>query len=213
MDKVLAAAVRWRTRNKYGRSIDNSDFYLEVLRVMERNSSTYRPGYIFWEALIDALSIGAKQSPARWKLVVKAFEALDKERPKYCPSHRLLRNGLEASGALLHPELACSLVCRSMDYFHPPGTTTTTTTGTSSPEPIVPMISVKDVAKALEVCVYARNIPLCSRILQSVSKAGFSNTGMSELYHIGLNGAAKEGNTEETERIIVSMQQTGIRPG
>jgi pentatricopeptide repeat protein len=210
MDKVLASAVRWRTRNKYGRAIDNSDLYLEVLQAMERNSATYRPGYIVWEALIDAISIGAKNSPARWKLVAKAFDALNKERPKYCPSHKLLRNGLDASSALSLPELACSLVCRSMDYFKQPATDVR---GDDSSDPIVPMISVKDVAKALEVCVNARNIPLCQRILQSVGKAGFNSAGMSELYQIGLNAAAKEGNTEETERILVSMQKAGIRPG
>jgi hypothetical protein len=201
---VLANAVRWRNRNKYGQTIDNSDFYVEILRVMERNSAAYRPGFIFWEALIDAISIGAKESPARWKLVVKAFDALNKERPKYCPTHKLLRNGLDASIALLHPKLASTLVCRSMDYFKPTY---------DGKDPPVPMISVKDVARALEVCASARNIPLCYRILQSVSMSNFHQAGMSELYHIGLNASAKEGNTDVTEQILVSMQNSGIRPG
>lgn len=208
LDRVLANSVRWRSHNKYGKKIDNRNLYLEILQLLDLTSSTYRPGYVVWEALIDAISIGAKESPDRWKMVAQAFNSLRRERPGYYPSHRLLMHGLDASHALELPELACELICRAMDNYHP-----RSDNGDDESGSLVRMVSVMDVSRAMQVCAEAGENGLCRRILEAAGKMGFQNVSMSNLYHMALNAAAKGGHVNEAEQILISMQKSGLRPG
>ena len=176
--------------------------------MLDLTSSTYRPGYVVWEALIDAISIGAKESPDRWKLVAQAFKSLRRERPEYYPSHRLLMHGLDASHALQLPELACELICRAMDNYRPRSDNVDDESGSSAR-----MVSVMDVSRAMHVCAEAGEDGLCCRILKAAGKMGFQDVSMSNLYHLALNAAAKYGNVREAEQILISMQKSGLRPG
>lgn len=179
---------------------------MEVIHLLGRTTSTYRPGYMLWEALIDAIAFGAKESPDRWEMVAQAFKSLRRERPGYVPGSKLLSHGLLASHALALPELACELICRAMDISRQtPGNVGGTTDDR--------MVSVADVSQALEVCARTGEIKLCRKILLSCEKMGFHSVAMAKLCHQTLNAAAKDGRVAEAEHIIVSMQEIGIRPG
>lgn len=187
--------------------IDNSSVIADILLLLE-NETLYVAGLPVWKELIKRSALGAARIPSRWEFVAKSFHYLSVAAPYYCPDHLLLQNGLEASGALVKPSLACDLLRRAIVHYTP------------SPLLVIenpllrrPHVPYQHFVNGISTCVKANDMKACEKILHIAKSVTMNPSNIRSLYILALKGYANTGDVDKTVKILETMIAEKLMPG
>jgi pentatricopeptide repeat protein len=207
LDEIFVNTIKWPTMSRLSGFIDNSSVIADILVLLE-NETVYVAGIPVWKELIRRSVLGATKIPSRWEYVAKSFHYLSVAAPFYCPDHHLLQHGLEASGALSNPYLACELLRRAIVHYTP------------SPllvmeNPLLrrPHVPFQHFINGISTCVNANDMKACEKILHIAKSMTMNPSNIRSLYVLALKGYASSGDVDKTVKILKTMISEKLFPG